>query len=72
MKVHELVNNIADFNSPILLQYYDDNGEAKTLSKDLNRKILLNFFGEKEIFSIGATNIDNTNYIVLNLALSFS
>lgn len=64
MKVCDFVNGISDFSSPILIEYFElGSTEPITIAKDVNRKILLRFFGEVEIFSIGARN----NYIVLTL-----
>jgi hypothetical protein len=64
MKVCDFVNGISNFNSPILIEYFElNNSEPITIAKDVNRKILLRFFGEVEIFSVEARH----NYIVLTL-----
>lgn len=64
MKVCDFVKGMANFNSPILIEYFELNdNQPITIAKDVNRKILLRFFGDVEIFSIEARQ----NYIVLTL-----
>lgn len=63
MKVHEFINNIPDFSSPISITIFEDNQEI-TVSEGLSRKMLLTLFGEHNIFSIGATQ---GGFIKINL-----
>lgn len=53
MKIHEFVNNILDFSSPIIIDYFEK-GNRIEISKNLNRKVLLSLYGDKEIISVGA------------------
>lgn len=55
MKIHEFVNNILDFSSPIIIDYLEE-GNHIEISKNLNRKVLLSLYGDKEIISVGAKN----------------
>ena len=53
MKMHEFINNVLDFSSPIIIDYLE-NGIHIQISRNLNRKVLLALYGDKEIVSIGA------------------
>lgn len=66
MKIHELINNTADFSSPILIDYIEENGDRISISKNLNRKTLLSLYGDKEIVSLGA----DEDYLRLTISIN--
>lgn len=64
MRIHELINNTKDFSSPIIIDCFEA-GERKLISKNLNRKVLLILYSDREIISIGAED----DYIRLTISI---